>query len=425
MEDTSVFPAPVFEGSEKRIELSFDLCAAPSDGLRSLSRAQLDAICTAAHCCIVSSRSNAFFDAYVLSESSLFVYPHKLVLKTCGTTRLLDAVPLILDLAGGIGAVPSKCRYTRASFLFPEHQPAPHSSFKDETAYLQRYFGSFTGGAGAYVMGDALNGLQWHVYVAGNGVSPMTVKPCYTLEVCMTGLCSNKARQFFRTHHDVPAARVTAESGIGGIVPGAEVDDYVFDPCGYSMNGIEDEGFITVHITPEDGFSYASVELCGFSPAALGSTHKLVSKVVEVFGAREVSVSLSLDAGQDHAWAESFSLPHGYDISSTSLQDLRSGGYVAYFTLNANSDAKIDYPGSPRSVLKKLPSFATLAAALGSGSSAAPSSGGPSSSAGGDSDTDLSCDFAMACTLAHPAAGAGAAPAGGAAKAATAEVAHA
>ena len=35
--------------------------------------------------------------------------------------------------------------------------------------------------------------------------------------------------------------------------PAAEIDDYVFEPCGYSMNGVEQGTFSTIHITPEDG----------------------------------------------------------------------------------------------------------------------------------------------------------------------------
>lgn len=62
------------------------------------------------------------FDAYVLSESSLFVYPTKMVLKTCGTTRLLNAVPCLLDLAAGLGMTPRRCKYSRASYLYPELQ---------------------------------------------------------------------------------------------------------------------------------------------------------------------------------------------------------------------------------------------------------------------------------------------------------------
>lgn len=99
------FPTPVFEGSEKRIEIDF----APAFGgngdnvaasLRCIGRPQLDMILDLAACCIVSARHGAAFDAYVLSESSLFVYPRKAILKTCGTTKLLAAVPGDHSLTG-------------------------------------------------------------------------------------------------------------------------------------------------------------------------------------------------------------------------------------------------------------------------------------------------------------------------------------
>jgi S-adenosylmethionine decarboxylase len=32
------------------------------------------------------------------------------------------------------------------------------------------------------------------------------------------------------------------------------------------MNGVEGGTFSTVHITPEEGFSYASFEICGYAP---------------------------------------------------------------------------------------------------------------------------------------------------------------
>ena len=75
-----------------------------------------------AACCIVSHRATQDFDAYVLSESSLFVYPERLMLKTCGTTQLLAAVPLLLELAGSLSMHACCTKYSRASFLFPEKQ---------------------------------------------------------------------------------------------------------------------------------------------------------------------------------------------------------------------------------------------------------------------------------------------------------------
>ena len=75
-----------------------------------------------AACCVVSFRSWPAFDAYVLSESSLFVYPTKIVLKTCGTTRLLDTVPELLSLAASLDMQIHRCKFSRASYLFPELQ---------------------------------------------------------------------------------------------------------------------------------------------------------------------------------------------------------------------------------------------------------------------------------------------------------------
>ena len=128
MDASAALPNPVFEGSEKRLEVDF--LPAPghaqqracSPGLRALRREQLDELMSLACCTIVSQRSNDRLDAYVLSESSLFVYPTKWVLKTCGTTRLLYSVPRLLEMAAELGLVPVRCKYTRASFLFPEQQ---------------------------------------------------------------------------------------------------------------------------------------------------------------------------------------------------------------------------------------------------------------------------------------------------------------
>lgn len=92
-----VFPCPVFEGSEKRISVTFSAgSSTPSPGLRALTRTQLDAMLDLAACQIVSSRSNQHFDAYVLSESSLFVYPGQAALAgfgSWGRTCLLTVAP--------------------------------------------------------------------------------------------------------------------------------------------------------------------------------------------------------------------------------------------------------------------------------------------------------------------------------------------
>eukprot|EP00803_Ostreobium_quekettii_P000770 evm.model.scf_4442.1 EVM.evm.TU.scf_4442.1 scf_4442:2383-2778(+) len=113
----------VFEGSEKRLEVEFwHGAATPADGLRSLSRAHLDELLDLAACKIISGRSCPALDAYVLSESSLFVYPSLWVLKTCGTTGLLRSVGRLLEMTGRLGMRPRRVRYSRASFLYPKDQ---------------------------------------------------------------------------------------------------------------------------------------------------------------------------------------------------------------------------------------------------------------------------------------------------------------
>ena len=101
----------------------------PRTGLRTLSRADLDRIYMRARCTILSRVSNRYLDAYVLSESSLFVYPYMIVLKTCGTTTLLRCVAVLIELGRKIGLEIDWLGYNRKNFSFPGDQMFPHGKF--------------------------------------------------------------------------------------------------------------------------------------------------------------------------------------------------------------------------------------------------------------------------------------------------------
>lgn len=88
-------------------------------GLRRMTRADLDRVCDRARCTILSSISNRYLDAYVLSESSLFVYPYMLVLKTCGTTTLLRCIATLIDIGRKLGLEIDWVGYSRKNFNFP------------------------------------------------------------------------------------------------------------------------------------------------------------------------------------------------------------------------------------------------------------------------------------------------------------------
>ncbi|XP_022153283.1 S-adenosylmethionine decarboxylase proenzyme-like, partial [Momordica charantia] len=265
-------PSPIgFEGFEKRLEITFSEPSVFQDpeelGLRALNRSQLDSILEPACCTIVSHLSNSDFDSYVLSESSLFVYPRTIILKTCGTTKLLLSIPTILQLADSLSLAAVAVKYSRGTFIFPDYQPAPHRSFSEEVTALNVYFGHFH--SEAYVIGDpAVPNRNWHIFSAVKSASNGKRTDLVTLEMCMKGLNRDKAAVFFKkTGCHSSAEKMTKLSGISEIIPNHTICDFEFDPCGYSMNGIEGAAYSTVHVTPEDGFSYASYEAMGFDAA--------------------------------------------------------------------------------------------------------------------------------------------------------------
>ncbi|CAK7338125.1 unnamed protein product [Dovyalis caffra] len=332
-------PSPIgFEGFEKRLEITFSEPSVFKDpnglGLRALTRAQIDSILEPACCTIVAQLSNTEFDSYVLSESSLFIYPTKLILKTCGTTKLLLSIVPILKLAKSLSLDVCHVTYSRGSFIFPNYQPAPHRSFPEEVTALNGFFGYLN--AKAYVIGDsASSNRNWHIYVAcKDSKSQPLIKDqtsVVTLEMCMTGLDRKKAAAFYKSTADYSAAEMTEMSGINEIMPSHMICDFDFDPCGYSMNGIDGTALSTVHVTPEDGFSYASYEAMGFNPGEVKSKG-LVQRVLKCFGPRVFSVAVTCQGGGVQWWAMECADVDGYSCDSVVRQELPGGGCLIYMT---------------------------------------------------------------------------------------------
>nr|GMD55320.1 S-adenosylmethionine decarboxylase proenzyme-like [Ipomoea batatas] len=336
-----------FEGYEKRLEISFFEAGIFSDpegrGLRALSKEQLDKVLKPAECTIVSSLSNNEVDSYVLSESSLFVYPYKIIIKTCGTTKLLLSIPPILELADGISLKVKSVKYTRGSFNFPEVQPYPHRNFSEEVAILDSYFGKLGTGSKAYVMGGAGKQQQWHVYSA-SAESAENTSPIYTLEMCMTGLDKKSASVFFKTQSS-SAAVMTDASGIRKILPGSEICDFDFEPCGYSMNAVEGSAISTIHVTPEDGFSYASFEAMGYDFKDV-NLDALIQRALSCFQPTEFSVALHCDSIGEKLDSVFKLDVKGYACGERSYEGLDKGGSIMYCGFTSTGSC-----GSPRSTL--------------------------------------------------------------------------
>jgi S-adenosylmethionine decarboxylase len=226
-----------------------------------------------AQCRILHSRSNDQMDSYVLrykksslflfnqffSESSMFVSDQRLILKTCGGTRLLDALPHILQLAeryGGFTTV-SNVYYSRKNFLRPFLQPDPHKSFNDEVDILTMFFPH----GEAYCMGPINSTDCWYLF-AINQRGPISKRIDHTLEIQMTELPSEVLNIYTKEACETGRA-CTRKSGLIDLLPPESIiHEELFEPVGYSMNALigQTDEYVSVHVTPEPAFTYVSFE---------------------------------------------------------------------------------------------------------------------------------------------------------------------
>ena len=377
------------------------------------------------NCKVLSTIKSERVDAYLLSESSMFVFPHKLILKTCGTTTLLSGLPKILEIAAkvakfpgaaanlaigtGTAARPYRVFYSRKNFKFPDRQRGPHRSWRDEVTSLDKLF---LGGS-AYMIGK-MNGEHWYLYLTEPNTiltppatperretetkllklpgAERSLRACEgyddtkdeTLEILMTDLDEATAEQFYLDHASAVAegrdneparkARTDAAEHIGGFdgvvckrsnpangscgkpgeeeldvfsntssdpadlmasysealtysdefaseghplgtvvsessgladvyptskYPDARIDAYLFQPCGFSANGVipaptgrDATHYFSVHVTPEPHCSYASFETNVPTKQTGRETADVIKQVVNIFKPARFSVTL-------------------------------------------------------------------------------------------------------------------------------------
>ncbi|CAJ0951591.1 unnamed protein product [Ranitomeya imitator] len=218
-------------------------------------------------------------------ESSMFVSKRRFILKTCGTTLLLQALVPLLELAReycGFDDI-QNFFYSRKNFMKPDHQEYPHRNFQEEVEFLNEIFPN----GAAYCMGR-MNSDCWYLYTLDVPDGFVINQPDQTLEILMSELNPEIMDQFYMKD-GVTANDVTRMSGIRDLIPGSVIDATMFSPCGYSMNGMKSDGtYWTIHITPEPEFSYVSFE----TNVSQTTYEDLISKVVDVFKPRKFVTTL-------------------------------------------------------------------------------------------------------------------------------------
>jgi S-adenosylmethionine decarboxylase len=118
-----------------------------------------------------------------------------------------------------------------------------------------------------------------------------------TIEILMTNLNPEAMRPFYHRENEpaglIGGKRVDIDTGLDQLYPEANVDSFLFEPCGYSCNGLSSDGYYTIHVTPEPQCSYASFETTiptkpVDTPGKQGhgreeAIRKLVRQVIDIF----------------------------------------------------------------------------------------------------------------------------------------------
>jgi len=252
-----------FEGPEKKVEL---VVAPGTRSLRSHGRAAWERVVRAAGAQVLSVRSSDSADAYLLSESSLFVFDDHFTLITCGRTRMADAVVAALEFVDPETVV--FLALERKNEHFPRDQP---TTFEDDAARLH-----------GLLPGEALRFGDEHSHCIQLFHTTRPYVPDLadtTLEVLMHGILDTGGAFQGSTEEICGRAR---ELGLHDLYPGHDVDCYAFAPGGYSLNALRDDRYYTLHVTPEEVGSYVSFETNADlrAPKAIQET---VERVVGVF----------------------------------------------------------------------------------------------------------------------------------------------
>lgn len=124
-------------------------------------------------------------------------------------------------------------------------------------------------------------------------------------------------------------------TGIGDINPSGLICEFAFFPCGYSMNGIDGDRYSTIHVTPEDGFSYASFECVGSVYDDPDDLVRMLKKVVQIF--RPAAMSVATTGANHEVWTRVAGAldPLGLKCRSCAVDEFPAAGSVVFQTFTA------------------------------------------------------------------------------------------
>ena len=297
----------MFEGSEKKLEIIFSSNIA---SLRSYSEQFWNSVIEACDAQIISKTQFKNMDSYILSESSMFVWDHRLILITCGKTTLANSAMKILKSihADDIEA----CFFQRKNEFFPKNQKSDFS--KDVSVLSEKIKGK------TYQFGD-LQDRHFFLFYTPSNYKPLTKDS--TLEVLMY---NSKIKDTSKSTIE------NLQKQLEKVLPDFEIEKYFFEPHGCSINAVQDNFYYTIHITPEESFFYISFET-NFDEC---SSTDFIDKILQIFQSSDFDMILFQSESEQATNYEN----SDYFRSNFFHQSLNCGYQVSYMNLKKHQAQK-------------------------------------------------------------------------------------
>jgi len=240
-----------FEGSEKKLEVF--VTHATGSLIDNISDLFWHELVESSGAKILSQIENKQCKAFLLSESSLFVWHDRFILITCGITNLINSVRFFIDKMGKDSI--ANLKYQRKNEYCADEQV---QTFDVDTLSLNQWFDGY-----ALCLGK-LN--DHHVRLYSTNIKASKSLPCKRLYASYNNCVEFVAYQISTAASDkLTAENLTAEQiraylNLTPFLSGFEFNDYVFEPYGYSINAIQNDKYFTIHVTPQAESSYVSFE---------------------------------------------------------------------------------------------------------------------------------------------------------------------
>ncbi|MBB1270321.1 adenosylmethionine decarboxylase [Shewanella sp. SR44-3] len=231
-----------FEGAEKKLEV---VISDSGPNLRDLGVDFWHALVASADADILSQISNDHLDSYILSESSLFVWDKKLIMLTCGGTRLVNALMHLIQVLG-VDAI-SFVSFQRKNEFIAALQP---STFAEDIALIRQHISGK-----AYRIGHLDSHHHYLFHSPNPYANALEEKNCELLMYHISGDIAAYLRSQGQN-----AEVIRQQLRLAELFSGFTLDDHLFSPLGYSVNGIKDDKYFTIHISPQEQSAYVSIE---------------------------------------------------------------------------------------------------------------------------------------------------------------------